>query len=233
MDQTHDKPPLVIGLAGGIGSGKSALAAAFGRAGCAVIDSDAEARRALQSPEVARELVKWWGSGVLDPRGGVDRAAVARHVFGQPAERARLEGLIHPRIRRTRAAAQEEARRAGAPAIIYDAPLLFEVGIDAVCDAVVFVDCPRETRLERLKKSRGWDDAELTRREAAQLPLEEKRSRSRFVVQNPGAPADAGPAEASRLDQQAREILAILLGVTGRAVGPSAERGQPNSRPED
>lgn len=180
-----DDRPLVIGLAGGVGSGKSTVARAFARLGCAVVDSDVEARAALRRPEVIRELVSWWGEGVLDDEGAIDRSAVARIVFEDSAERERLEGLIHPLVRRSRANAVEVARGAGAPCVIVDAPLLFEAGLDEECDVTVFVDTDRSVRLERVR-SRGWDAAELDRREAAQWPLEKKRALCDEVVVNSG-----------------------------------------------
>ena len=79
-----------------------------------------------------------------------------------------------------------EALTAGARAVIVDAPLLFEAGVDAECDCVVFVDAPREQRLERVRQTRGWDEPELSRREASQLPLDEKRRRSQHIVDNSG-----------------------------------------------
>lgn len=215
--------PLVIGIAGGIGSGKSAVARAFGRAGCAVIDSDAEAKAALDRPDVQRTLTQWWGPSVLgrDASGSarVDRAAVGRIVFADPAQRARLEGLIHPLIRRSRDAARREALAAGARAIIYDAPLLFEAGIDKVCDAVVWVECPRQERLRRVAATRGWDEAELQRREDAQWPVERKRALCSHQIWSgppdgpvPPIPPGGGPGGGlNDLDARARDLLAILL----------------------
>lgn len=210
--------PLVIGLAGGIGAGKSAVARAFGRAGCAVIDSDAEARAALNRPEVLTTLKKWWGASVVGADGKADRVGLARVVFANAAERKRLEDLVHPLIRRTRASAQAEARRAGAPAIVYDAPLLFEAGLDALCDAVVWVECPRGERLRRVRESRGWDEAELTRREAAQWDADLKRSKCPHRIDNSAPSPGGGGPEADRvLDERVGGLLAILLG--GRASG--------------
>lgn len=180
--------PVVIGLAGGIGSGKSAVAAEFARLGYRVVDSDREARAALTRPEVIATLVSWWGTQVLGDDGLPDRARVAAIVFADAAERARLEGLIHPLVKRARAAFVKEAARAGAPGVIVDAPLLFEAGVDRECDLVVFVEAPLEERLERVRRARGWDEAELRRREAAQLPVEKKRARSREVIVNDGPP---------------------------------------------
>jgi dephospho-CoA kinase len=182
--------PFVIGLAGGIGAGKSAAARALARLGAVVIDSDKEVHDALDRPDVRAELARWWGPAVLAPDGRIDRARIAQIVFRDPHQRQRLESLIHPLLRTTRAHALEAARAAGAPAVVLDAPLLFEAGLDAHCDAVIFIDAPREARLDRLRLSRGWDAQELDRREKSQMPLEEKRRRADHVVQN-----DAGEAE--------------------------------------
>ena len=198
---TEDPPraPL-IGIVGGIGSGKSEVARAFGRIGCLVTDSDAQAKEILTRPLVRDELVRWWGPSVLDAEGRIDRAAVAKIVFSDAGARARLEGLVHPLLHRERQAlVQRMARDGGVRAIVIDAPLLFEAGVDRECDAVIFVDAPFSQRLERVRLSRGWDAAELERREAAQLSLEEKRRRSRFVVDNRGTVED--------LERQVGEIL--------------------------
>jgi len=180
---TVGKP--VIGLAGGIGAGKSAVAAILSGLGCVVCNSDDLARQALCDPAIRAELVSWWGRGVLNPDGEIDRAAVAAIVFNRPDELRRLESLVHPWI---------EARRktlfAMAPAdvcaLVIDAPLLFEAGLDAECDAVIFVDADRGTRLARVAEGRGWDELELDKREDSQLPLDEKRTRSDYVVSNNG-----------------------------------------------
>lgn len=193
--------PVIIGIAGGIGSGKSHVAAVFARLGCVVSDSDRQAREALTRREVVDTLRAWWGDGVA-PGGVVDRAAVAHVVFHDPAQRAKLEQLIHPLVHAQRADEVVRAAASGKRAVVVDAPLLFEAGIDRECDAVVFVDCPREERLARVKASRGWDEAELTRREAAQWPLERKRAACRFVVHNDRAHPD--------LERQVGEVLGAL-----------------------
>lgn len=103
----------------------------------------------------------------------------------------------------SRAEAIERARGLGARAFVIDAPLLFEAGLDGECDAVVFVDAPREVRLERVRRTRGWDESELARREAAQLRVEEKRRRSDVVVSNDGDEATLGARVAAVLDRLA------------------------------
>lgn len=176
--------PLVIGLAGGIGSGKSAVARILGELGAVVSDSDAEARRALQRDDVRQKLVEMWGPEILDQSGAVDRAMVAGIVFSLPDAREKLEQIIHPIVHRARLRTLVRARREGAPALVIDAPLLFEAGVDQECDLVVFVDAPLEARIERVRANRGWDEAELHRRESAQMDLREKRQRADEVIMN-------------------------------------------------
>ncbi|MEM0984262.1 MAG: dephospho-CoA kinase [Planctomycetota bacterium] len=200
---TNVSRPLVIGIAGGIGSGKSAAARCFEREGCLISDSDTEAKAALTRPDVKETLVEWWGAAVLDEAGAVDRKAVAGIVFADPEQRERLEALIHPLVHEARAVAIARATEEGLPAVIVDAPLLFEAGIDGECDAVVFVDCPREQRLARVSANRGWSEAELDRREAAQIPVDEKRRRSSHIVSNDGT-------EEALCEQVARILQELL-----------------------
>ncbi len=176
----------VIGLVGGIGSGKSTVAQTFAALGCLVVDADRDAREVLQRDDVVKEVVSWWGQGVLTPEGRVDRAKVAEIVFKDPAQRTRLEALVHPLVKSDRLLLIARARQEGRPAVVIDAPLLFEAGSDKDCDVVVFVDAPLEARLARVA-ARGWSRDELTRREAAQLPLDQKRARCAIVIQNHGS----------------------------------------------
>lgn len=195
----------VIGIVGGIGSGKSTVARVFASLGCVVSDSDTDAKGLLETPEVRGLLVGRWGEGVLSGEGAIDRVSVGRIVFGDPAEREWLESVIHPRLHAMRADRLAEAVRAGAAGFVIDAPLLFEAGLEGDCDAVVFVECPREERLRRVMESRGWDADELERREKAQWPLDEKRRRSDYSVINAGdrASMEAGVREV--FDQIRRE----------------------------
>ena len=175
---------LVIGLAGGIGSGKSKVAKLMGEIGYLVIDSDKLARVALDVPDVRAKLVACWGNEILNEKGLVDRAKVASIIFAKAEERARLEALVHPMVKHGRADLVAKAKSEGRVGVVVDAPLLFEAGSDAECDRVLFVDTPRAIRVARVKQTRGWDEAELSRREAAQWTVEEKQSRSHAVVRN-------------------------------------------------
>lgn len=181
---------LVIGLVGGIGAGKSAVARALEELGAAVSDSDKQAKAMLLREDVRRELVSWWGPGVLTPTGEVDRGAVAAIVFKDDQQRRRLERLIHPMLRAGREELKREAWANGIEVVVIDAPLLFEAGIEGECDEVWFVDVPRDMRLARVQASRGWDEAELARREAAQMSEHEKRRRATRVIHNNGDEAD-------------------------------------------
>ena len=175
--------PPTIGLAGGIGAGKSRVAALLAELGCVVSDSDADARAVLADPEVIDTLRSWWGDEVVGVDGAIDRGKVAGRVFTDVEERRRLESVLHPRIHERRA-----ARFAAAPpdtrAFVIDAPLLFEAGLDAECDAVIFVDASRPTRLARVAANRGWSDEELARRESAQWPIDRKRSLATLIIDN-------------------------------------------------
>jgi dephospho-CoA kinase len=187
-----------LGIAGGIGSGKSSVAAILAELGCVVCDSDGLARESFRDPAVRDEIVSWWGSGVLDESGGIDRAEVARIVFSRPDQRQRLESLVHPWIETRRRTLFKQAPP-DTRALVIDAPLLFEAGLDAECDAVIFVETDHARRLARLTRSRGWDEAELNKREESQLSLDVKRARSDYVVINNG--------DLDKLTEQIRRIL--------------------------
>ncbi len=201
---------MVLGIAGGIGSGKSTAAREFAKLGWVVIDSDSEAKAALMLPDVKKSLTEWWGPSILGSGGEVDRSAVGAIVFADESQRKRLEGLIHPLIAKSRREAISSATaRVGRvpPGVVYDAPLLFEAGLHIECDAVVYVDAPEPVRIERARRGRRWDDAEYRRRQAAQWPLEQKKALCRFVIQNDEDGVD--------LSVPCRRIAAILVGGQG------------------
>ena len=198
----------VIGLSGGVGSGKSAAARAMAARGCGIVDSDALASAALAEPTVVERVREWWGAGVVDGAGQIDRRAVAQIVFNRPDELAKLEGLVHPVVRAARLRRRVELD--GDPevtAIVEDCPLLFEKRIDATCDVTVFVDAPREARAARVAAARGWPAEELERREKNQWPLDTKRGAADYVVYN-----DAGEAELqAQVDRVLSEVLPPTL----------------------
>ncbi|MCB9838039.1 MAG: dephospho-CoA kinase [Phycisphaeraceae bacterium] len=193
----------VIGLAGGVGSGKSTVAQILERLGCQVLDADAQVRALLETPAIRDQLVGWWGERILNAHGGLDRAAVASIVFDDESQRQRLERLLHPIVIGEQLEAIRTADPANVSAVVLDVPLLFEAGMDRHCDAVLFVETPEADRLARVSASRGWDKAELARRQANQQPLAEKKAKSDFVIINSGDRAD--------LEGQVRDAFEKIL----------------------
>jgi dephospho-CoA kinase len=176
--------PLVVGLVGGIGSGKSAAAAAFARRGAHVIAADELGHEALRQSAVRDEVARLWGKEVLDEHGWIDRRKLAAIVFADPGARRALEALTHPYIRSRLAEEIARAREGGARLIVVDAAVLLEAGWNAACDRLVYVDAPHEARLARVKAKRGWAERDWQGREAAQLPLTEKHARADHVLDN-------------------------------------------------
>lgn len=173
----------VIGLLGGPGAGKSAVARAFAEQGCGVIDADALAAAILAQPQSVAAVRQWWGESVVGPDGRPDREVIASIVFEDPAQLGLLEGLLHPRVHAERERLRDRmfADRS-VVAVVEDCPLLIESGIATGCDALVFVDAPFEQRLARVRRTRGWDRSELQRRQDRQLSLDTKRSRADHVI---------------------------------------------------
>lgn len=169
----------VIGVVGGIASGKSTVAGMLAELGAWRLDADRMAHEALKDPVVRAAVLERWGEEVIDEQGEIDRKAVAARVFGDSNEavegRRFLEQLLHPVVRRDAEQAILEANQESTPAVVVDAPLLLEAGWGPLCDEIVFVEAPREIRQSRAA-ARGWTTAEFNSREAAQLPIEEKRS---------------------------------------------------------
>ena len=184
---------ITIGLIGGVASGKSAVAAALAKRGAVVFDADRLGHLVLNEPLVRGLLVARWGSDILGADGKIDRRAVAKRVFGDApeptAEREFLEQTLPPRIRQRVEAEIRQMPDASVPAIVIDAPLLIEAGWNDVCQAVALVDAPREQRLARAL-TRGWSAEDFARREASQLPIEEKRRWASHVIDNSGSLED-------------------------------------------
>ncbi len=181
--------PIVVGVLGGIASGKSAVARALAGPRGAVIDADRLAHAALETPEV-----RAWVSAKIGPTAAgaaaVDRAAVARAVFANAELRRELEALVHPLVRRRISEELEAARARAVERVALDVPLLLENDAQhhlvERCDALVFVHADARVRAERALRTRGWASDELARREAAQAPLDLKRARADVVIDNDG-----------------------------------------------
>ena len=205
--------PPVIGLSGGIGSGKSTVAALFARHGARVIDADAIVHE-LQAPGTPKvdEIAQAFGTHLVRKDGSLDREALGNIVFRDEAARERLGRIVHPGVRREMAARLEEARSSDAPLILLDIPLLFEgaaAGADTRTvfgvDATVLVWVPREVQIERTAKRDDCSDEDAEKRVAAQMPIDEKREMASHVIDNSGTPEETAEQvrslwEALRLD---------------------------------
>lgn len=190
----------IIGLTGGIASGKSFVSRLFAKLGATVLDADRHAHAALSDPEVLQALVARFGQEVLGDDGSLKRDEIAKRVFGDKAssaaDREFLEGLVHPWVRERLHAELHTAQVDGVEAAVLDVPLLHEAGWREVCDLVVFVDTPDTTRVSRAAE-RGWSADELASREAAQLPIYEKRALADRIV--PGSDAEAAKAGVEKI----------------------------------
>ena len=178
----------IIGLTGGIACGKSTVSAELRALGAAIVDADALAHELSQPHQpIYNAYVERFGREIVTADGTLDRAAIARRVFADPAVRAEVEAIAHPIIRsaaeeRLRAARDENKRAA-----VLDVPLLFEAGWDALADETWVVALPREEQLARLlARDTSMDAGEARARIAAQMPLAEKCARADVVIDNSG-----------------------------------------------
>ena len=184
------KPPIVVGLCGGIGSGKSYVAELLKDLGAQVFDADRVGHNVLREDGVKEVLHQRWGNQVFGSNGEVDRQAVASIVFGGDdnavAELRFLQSVSHPIIQHALEEFIETFHLAGnSVLIVIDAALLFEAEWDQCCDQVIFVDCSESVRWERCRE-RGWSDEEISQRQAFQLEVQEKRRRSDLILDNSG-----------------------------------------------
>jgi len=207
---------LLVGLTGNIGSGKSTVDQLLSERGATIIDADVLARRAVEIGTPAyRAIVERWGTSILGPDGMLDRGALRRIVFSEPAELEQLNMLVHPEVERMRAELVEAARLRGDKLVVCDVPLLFERKMTDLFDRIVLVDAPRPVRLERLVRERGLRETEAMDMIVAQMPAELKRARADFVIDNIGTltQLDTRVAEVwSALEQAAEEIASPAFG---------------------
>lgn len=175
---------ILVGLTGGVATGKSTVAGMFARCGAVVIDADQLARDAVKPGKPAwREIVRTFGRGVLHPDRTIDRHALGAIVFHDKKKLRRLERIIHPRVAREQTRLTTRAARQDPDAVvIYDVPLLFEAGVDTRVDKTVVVTADRETQIARLQKRNGLTRAEALRRIRSQWPLRSKLRRADYVL---------------------------------------------------
>jgi dephospho-CoA kinase len=177
---------LLVGLTGGIGSGKSTVARLLEKRGAVVFDADLLAREAVEpgTPGHAA-VIDRFGADVLAPGGELDREALASIVFADPAARRDLEQIVHPEVRRLFAEGTE-AYRDTDRVVVFSAPLLVETGMHTAFEILVVVSATVATQIERLMRQRGMSEASIRARIDAQVPLEDKAAAADFIVDNEG-----------------------------------------------
>ena len=195
---------ILVGLTGGVATGKSTVAKMFKQCGAVVIDADELARDVVRPGKPAwREIIETFGKTVLNPDRTINRRALGAIVFANRAKLHRLERIIHPRVAREQSRLTKRAARNDSKAVvIYDVPLLFEVGIDKRVDKILVVTADRNTQIARLKSRNGLSHAEALRRIHSQMPRAKKIQRADHVLQ--------GTLSRTSLRRQVNRILKNL-----------------------
>ena len=174
----------MIGILGGIGSGKSTVAAEFAKLGCKVIDADKIAHELLDEPRVKEKIIGIFGQAILDSAGKIDREKLAEVVFDDADRLSSLNRIIHPLVlQRAEELIEQYNRQNQVKAIVLDMPLLVEVGWDKRCDKLFFVDCEQKLRLDRAKKM-GFDKNHVKIRENFQISLDNKANLADNTINN-------------------------------------------------
>jgi dephospho-CoA kinase len=180
----------IIGVTGGVASGKSLVTRQLAAFGAGVLDADRAGHEALRLPHVEAAARRRWGDAIFGPDGRIDRAKLARIVFDREPEagleRKYLEQLSHPEIGRLLRQQAKAFEADGVETVVLDAALLFEAGWNEMCEKTIFVDSPRETRLARAL-ARGWTEEDFAAREGAQDSLDRKRPRADVIIDNSGS----------------------------------------------
>ncbi len=193
----------IIGVVGGIGSGKSMVASLFAELGAKIVHADDLVHQAYRDPQLQNILRNWWGDIAIQPDGSVNRKLIADKVFSDPIQLKKLEELVHPIVHQEREKLTGEyLANPNCTAVVWDIPLLVETELHTLCDAVVYVDVSQKTRLERIK-GRGWTENELLRRENLQFGLDKKKELANYYVSNE---ADIGSARI-----QVRQVFSRIL----------------------
>jgi dephospho-CoA kinase len=195
---------ILVGLTGGVATGKSTVAKMFKRRGAVVIDADELAREVVKPDKPAwRQIVKMFGKTVLNPDRTLNRRELGAIVFGNRTKLRQLEHIIHPRVAREQARlTKQAAQNAPHAVVIYDVPLLFEAGIDKRVDKIIVVTADRKTQIGRLRKRNGLSQDEAIRRINCQMPLAKKIQRADHVLN--------GTFSRTSLRQQVGQLLKIF-----------------------
>lgn len=198
---------VVLGFIGGVGSGKSTVAKWLSdRLPIPIIDGDQLGHAALKQPDIKQELIRQFGTEVIDPGGEIDRSRLGKLVWGSDHEavqaRRNLERIVHPAIQNSMRDAIRQARKSGNWGVVVDAAVMIEAGWHGVCDKLVFIDTPDQDRLEHVVSSRNWTEKQWRQREDSQLDLNRKREYADFVIDNSGSIEQSGQQLLKWLQQQ-------------------------------
>lgn len=178
---------IVIGLTGGIGTGKSEVARIFQELGAVIINADQIGHQAYTPhSEIWQEVVKAFGEEILQPNGEIDRKKLGSIVFADPDQLTRLNQIMHPRMARMVAQQVQELREQGADVVVVEAALLFEAGWDSLVGEVWSTESPENLVINRLQSRSGLSQEEAKKRIDSQMSAEERKSRSQVVVDNSG-----------------------------------------------
>ncbi|HEV8539787.1 MAG TPA: dephospho-CoA kinase [Nitrospiraceae bacterium] len=212
---------ILVGLTGGLATGKSTVARLFRDCGAVVLDADVLARQVVTPGKPAwKDIVRAFGNDILHTDRTLDRAALARLVFRNRAKLRKLNAIVHPRVAREQARLTREiARQDPKAVVVYDAPLLFEAGVDKRVDTIIVVAVDRETQIHRLMRRNGLTRAEAIRRIRAQISLPQKRRRAQYVLE--------GSQPLPRLRTAVQRTFADLKRHDGKAVSVRSRRGRP------
>ncbi|RKD23794.1 dephospho-CoA kinase [Ammoniphilus oxalaticus] len=179
---------MIVGLTGSIACGKTTVANMFKEMGCPIVDADLVAREVVMPGERGLQLVsERFGADVLAEDGTLNRKALGKIIFDEPAARADLNAILHPLIRQRMQEKKEEALQSDSPFVIMDIPLLYENEHETTVDYVVVVYIPEHVQLDRLMQRDGFSAQEAKKRIASQMDIEEKRKRADYVIDNDGS----------------------------------------------
>jgi dephospho-CoA kinase len=193
----------IIGIMGGIGSGKSTVAAEFAKLGCKIIDADTIAHDLLEENEVRRQIIDLFSNEILDSHGKIDRKKISEIVFNNPELLFKLNNIIHPGVlQKTEELIEQYNKDNQCKAIILDMPLLLEVGWEKRCDRLIFVDCDEKTRNNRVK-NKFSEKNNIKNRENFQISLDKKKNIADNTVNN--------NSDFSSLVRQIAEIFSYIM----------------------
>lgn len=198
---------MILGLTGGIATGKSTVTAMLRQRGIPVIDADQIAREVVEPGKPAYEaIVSHFGREILLPDGSINRKLLGEIVFSNETERQKLNSIVHPEVRRVMREQAEEAERAGAQIVFMDIPLLFESKLQHMVDKIVVVYAPADMQLARMVERDELDEDQAIKRLRAQMPIEQKKSLADFLINNQGTREETEKQVERLLDEIKAEL---------------------------